>query len=63
VCWLFAGWLGVQGISEVFKALISEVLGFCPAFQVQVRCRFRRFWWALIILLGGQCHKLFLGFF
>jgi hypothetical protein len=62
VCWLFAGWLGAQGISEVSKALISVALGFCPAlFKPRFVVAFGFSGWALVILLGVQCHKLFLG--
>jgi len=63
VCWLFAGWLGAQGISEVSKALIFEALGFCPAlFKFRFVAAFGVSGGALVILLGTQCHKLFLGF-
>ena len=61
-CWLFAGRFRAQGISEVPKGLISGVLGFCPAlFKPRFAAAFGFSGWALVILLGGQCHKLFLG--
>jgi hypothetical protein len=62
VCGLLAGWLVAQGISEVSKALISGALGFCPAFfKLRFVAAFGVSGGALVILLGGQCHKLFLG--
>ena len=59
----FAGWLGAQGISEVSKALIFGALGFCPAlFKFRFVAAFGVSGRVLVILLGAQCHKLFLGF-
>jgi hypothetical protein len=58
----FTGCLVAQGISEVSKALIFGALGFCPAlFKFGFVAAFGFSGWALVILLGGQCHKLFLG--
>jgi hypothetical protein len=50
-------------VSQRFpKALISGALGFCPAlFKFRFVAAFGFSGWALVILLGVQCHKLFLG--
>jgi hypothetical protein len=63
VCWLFAGWLGAQGILEVSKTLILGpwVSLPCTIFKLVFVATYGIFW-ELVTLLLAQWHKLFMGF-